>query len=240
MEQNKTGKYLKYAIGEIVLVVIGILIALSINNWNGDRKERQKELSFLTQLKAEINSNLIGIKSRDSLSTINISLSEEALEKFYQVKTVQDLLTVNEMFRSQWYDLRFTTSTYDEMINTGSIYTLKNKNLQKQISDYYTFVEAWQSVIEKINNVNSELLFQNPNLAPYSYLTQHYEQDWFDIKKIDISWINDPNSPTYLALDRFYTFSQESNKDRQQIFQITLKQGQGLITEIEKELEERQ
>jgi len=39
MEQNKTGKYLKYAVGEIVLVVIGILIAISINNWNEDRKE---------------------------------------------------------------------------------------------------------------------------------------------------------------------------------------------------------
>ncbi len=40
MEQNKTGKYFKYAIGEIVLVVIGILIAISINNWNEHRKER--------------------------------------------------------------------------------------------------------------------------------------------------------------------------------------------------------
>lgn len=40
MEQKKTGKYLKYAIGEIVLVVIGILIALSINNWNRDRLNR--------------------------------------------------------------------------------------------------------------------------------------------------------------------------------------------------------
>ena len=38
MEKNKTGKYLKYAIGEIVLVVFGILIALSINNWNEDEK----------------------------------------------------------------------------------------------------------------------------------------------------------------------------------------------------------
>ena len=41
MEINKTGKYLKYAIGEIVLVVIGILIALSINNWNESRKQEQ-------------------------------------------------------------------------------------------------------------------------------------------------------------------------------------------------------
>ena len=42
MKKNKTGKYLKYAIGEIILVVIGILIALSINNWNETRKERIK------------------------------------------------------------------------------------------------------------------------------------------------------------------------------------------------------
>ena len=40
MEKNKTGKYLKYAIGEIILVVIGILIALSINNWNEGRKKK--------------------------------------------------------------------------------------------------------------------------------------------------------------------------------------------------------
>jgi len=43
MERNNTGKYLKYAIGEIILVVIGILIALSINNWNGLKKEGIKE-----------------------------------------------------------------------------------------------------------------------------------------------------------------------------------------------------
>ena len=107
MTENRVGKYILYAIGEIVLVMIGILLALQVNNWNGDRKVHQKELSFLTQLKEEISSNLIGLKFRDSLSTINISLSEKALEKFYQVKTVQDLLTANEMFSSPWYDLCF-------------------------------------------------------------------------------------------------------------------------------------
>ncbi len=45
METGKTGKYFKYAIGEIVLVVIGILIALSINTWNENNKS-EKEASF--------------------------------------------------------------------------------------------------------------------------------------------------------------------------------------------------
>jgi len=50
MEQNKTGKYLKYAFGEIVLVVIGILIALSINNWNETKLERKIEKEYIVSL----------------------------------------------------------------------------------------------------------------------------------------------------------------------------------------------
>ena len=58
MEKNKTGKYFKYAIGEIVLVVIGILIALSINNWNEARKNKQTENNLLIGLKNEFKLNL--------------------------------------------------------------------------------------------------------------------------------------------------------------------------------------
>ena len=58
METGKTGKYFKYAIGEIVLVVIGILIALCINNWNEERMERREERAILKQLKTEFSANL--------------------------------------------------------------------------------------------------------------------------------------------------------------------------------------
>ena len=58
LAEGKTGKYLKYAIGEIILVVIGILIALQINNWNENRKLRNQEKELLTQLQSEYQSNL--------------------------------------------------------------------------------------------------------------------------------------------------------------------------------------
>ncbi|MBT8297287.1 MAG: hypothetical protein KJO52_03060, partial [Maribacter sp.] len=54
LSEGKTGKYFKYAIGEIVLVVIGILIALQINNWNEERKRLKQEQVLLSQLKDEI------------------------------------------------------------------------------------------------------------------------------------------------------------------------------------------
>jgi len=54
LRENKLSKYLLYAIGEIVLVVIGILIALSINNWNENRKLQQEELNLLLEVKTNL------------------------------------------------------------------------------------------------------------------------------------------------------------------------------------------
>jgi len=63
MSENKTGKYLKYAIGEIILVVIGILIALSINNWNEDRKSEAKKQDYYVQLLDDLNSDIISAQN---------------------------------------------------------------------------------------------------------------------------------------------------------------------------------
>ncbi len=73
MEKNKTGKYLKYAIGEIVLVVIGILIAISINNWNETRKDVIKERAVLTNLVQYLKSDSISYsRNFKTLSDINM------------------------------------------------------------------------------------------------------------------------------------------------------------------------
>ena len=78
LSEGKTGKYLKYAIGEILLVVIGILIALQINNWNESRIDRISEQAILKQLQSEFKSNLkqlnekIGIRSYIMNSAIQL------------------------------------------------------------------------------------------------------------------------------------------------------------------------
>jgi len=58
LSEGKTGKYLKYAIGEIILVVIGILIAVSINNWNEARKDKITEQKVLKTLRSDFKSNI--------------------------------------------------------------------------------------------------------------------------------------------------------------------------------------
>ena len=70
LSENKFSKYLIYAIGEIILVVIGILIALQINNWNESRKHRFQEITILQNIKEDI-----------SLDTLDISFNIEAYNK---------------------------------------------------------------------------------------------------------------------------------------------------------------
>ena len=83
LSEGNTGKYLKYAIGEIILVVIGILIALQVNNWNEGKKIEQEQLLFLNTLKEDLNNDLEQLDQiltfqQEKLDTINV-LKEEML-----------------------------------------------------------------------------------------------------------------------------------------------------------------
>ncbi|WP_299121721.1 DUF6090 family protein [uncultured Winogradskyella sp.] len=73
MSENKTGKYFKYALGEIILVVIGILIALQINNWNEQRKSSKQEVQLLKQLQKDISINKDNVVEQNKRLNINKS-----------------------------------------------------------------------------------------------------------------------------------------------------------------------
>jgi len=92
MEKNKTGKYFKYAIGEIVLVVIGILIALSINNWNENRKLDDNRRDYYNQLIDDLKKDkVLLIENISQTDSLKASYSEY-LETFNK-----NGLTVDEM-----------------------------------------------------------------------------------------------------------------------------------------------
>lgn len=80
INENKTSKYLKYAIGEIILVVIGILIALAINNHNERKKERNKEQAFLREINLDFKSNKAQLDSIISFNKINLHAGKRLSE----------------------------------------------------------------------------------------------------------------------------------------------------------------
>ncbi|MFZ9003545.1 MAG: DUF6090 family protein, partial [Robiginitalea sp.] len=80
LTDNKFSKYLLYGVGEIVLVVIGILIALQINTWNKDREDRLEERQLLIRLEKELEDDLKNIEYVRSLSEVRIVLSLPVLD----------------------------------------------------------------------------------------------------------------------------------------------------------------
>ena len=90
LSENKFGKYLTYAIGEIFLVVIGILIALQINNWNEERKDSIKEQQILSQLKEDYEANLKQLDQKLSSRMSIIQAGNEILKYIDQPTNIHN------------------------------------------------------------------------------------------------------------------------------------------------------
>ena len=80
--EGKTGKYLKYAIGEILLVMVGILLALQVNNWNEKRLEALQEKTTLSNLNTEFKENLKNLDSINKYLLKTISATETIFSMF--------------------------------------------------------------------------------------------------------------------------------------------------------------
>jgi len=125
MEKNKTGKYFKYAIGEIVLVVIGILIALSINNWNEKQKLIKNEKELITSLKKEITNNILELES--SIEKNNLYL-EAAENLIHSLKLNNELYSAKEINSAFYYSPHIIDSpVLDRIIATNSNLLIENK-----------------------------------------------------------------------------------------------------------------
>jgi len=163
MEQNKTGKYLKYAIGEIALVVIGILIALQINNWNETRKEGDK----LNQVYERI---LLDVENDLNELTENLA--------YYKNQEYVFKAVINDSITPKLLDLglsRILAQTYTTNLNKVGVNQLKeltNKdNLSLKIIELYDFMENFIVLnIEKTLNEDSKSLVNT--LAKYTWFPE--------------------------------------------------------------------
>jgi len=92
MEKNKTGKYLRYAIGEIILVMIGILLALQINNWNNNRIEYKLESNILSEILVNLEKDVVNLNSKITYNKSKVKFNKEVLEHLEQKTPLTDSL----------------------------------------------------------------------------------------------------------------------------------------------------
>ena len=152
MEKNKTGKYLKYAIGEIILVVIGILIALQINNWN----ESKKSQTVLNNYKER----LIRQFKEDSVSLDNFNRTHEHVQPIFKNldsifrenhkgKTTIDSIIKVPVFITLQSEFISATTVIDELFNTGSLDLFKNDELKDLLAGYKNLITQQHDIIRR-------------------------------------------------------------------------------------------
>ncbi len=150
LSEGKTGKYFKYAIGEILLVMIGILLALQVNNWNDSRLETKREQTILKNLHTEFNDNLTELQRIYDGSEESYRSSVRLLEIIKDdnpINSEEIELLLNSIING-FFSLDLYSASIDEIINTGSLNIIKDVKLREHISNWSFIVADTEDDIE--------------------------------------------------------------------------------------------
>ena len=136
--ENKFSKYLIYAIGEIFLVVIGILLALQINSWNQDRLSKKTEKVILNRLVKDLEVDHLRYQKLDSFFKQELEMNKEFNSLIKKISfSESELLTISQFWNVAVREINPRLTTYEEMVNSGKIYTISNESLVSEIIEYY-------------------------------------------------------------------------------------------------------
>jgi hypothetical protein len=138
LAENKFSKYLIYAIGEIILVVIGILIALQINNWNNDNIERELELNMLSEILTNLEKDVFNFNSKITINEKAIKHNSAVLEHLILKTPLTDTLRFSYARLTGRGTFEPITVAYENLKSKG-INIIGNDSLRISISELYDF-----------------------------------------------------------------------------------------------------
>ncbi|WP_124981223.1 DUF6090 family protein [Nonlabens xiamenensis] len=196
LSEGKTGKYLKYAIGEIVLVVVGILIALQINNWNQNNQLKKEELKTLKSLHESIR---INIAEFDQIFGAQITRNNSLNEFLFGTISNQNLVHLDSLIKKNVKNYTFDPSMgiYNSMINSGKIELISNDSIKIRISKLYDTVKDYQEIEDEVTEYTKEHLekyfIENYSIHP-EVLAQLRERTNEEEKKDKASYNKNFNS----------------------------------------------
>ncbi len=140
--ENKTSKYLKYAIGEIVLLVIGILIALQINNWNQSNILKIEEVKSLKSLHSEFQENL---QKFDNIHALQLDRNDAINRILFSDVSNYPLSSLDSLYLKANFSWTYNPSfgIYNTLINSGKIQLIANDSLKNRISQFKELVNDY-------------------------------------------------------------------------------------------------
>ena len=192
LSENKFSKYLLYAFGEIVLVVIGILIALQINTWNSLQIESKKEKEYLNSIIEDIKIQSILVKGQIKHEVKMRQKCEMALEHLntFNVNTDSLNLYLADITRKSFV---VNDPTFQDLKSSGNLLIIKNHTLRKKIISFYQYLN-YTALVVQTGNENVVAGFRD-FLLKYSVVDMNYQEDvkvagdvdW-SLKSVNASW----------------------------------------------------
>ena len=146
-----TSRYLRYAIGEILLVVVGILIALSIDNWNENRKERIQLEGYLRTIQKNIQADTVDIKFQNKLYQGKSVMARGVIRNLFFEKYDADTLFLALPAVAERY-VRVDLSGFESLKNSGYISKLQGTKMADALFDYYN---TYNRVLEQEISLNN-------------------------------------------------------------------------------------
>ena len=170
MSENKTGKYMKYALGEILLVMIGILLALQVNNWNEVRKMRVDSITFLQRLSHEIQQNVTATIEEIRVETAQAESSNALLNMFLEEVTPGSSRKIDSLIFiiMNSNSINVKQGTLTEGLNTGKVALIASDSLKSKLYSLTSFIED----IKYMERIESNDILDN--LTPFLYKNFNY------------------------------------------------------------------
>ncbi|MCB9270867.1 MAG: hypothetical protein H6561_15055 [Lewinellaceae bacterium] len=167
---GKFRSYLGYALGEIILVVIGILIALQINNWNEDHKDRLKEQKILVSLQEDFRYTQHALETSLSIYPEEIERLDSSLH--YIGMQVSELTPERKftLFYTGYRSTAVVEGTLNSILNTDKLELISNDTLKNLLTAYPAEIKKFLSQQENVKRVVLEI--QRPILESYVSLAE--------------------------------------------------------------------
>ncbi|WP_051044092.1 DUF6090 family protein [Psychroflexus gondwanensis] len=196
MEKNKTGKYLKYAIGEIVLVVIGILIALQINNWNESRKQGISEKEFIASIKNDLKQDkafiqLIVENIEPKIVTYKVLNSDLPNLYYNERKSLDSIFPIYFKTQRTFYPI---SGSYESAVSGNQITVFQNKELIQKV------IKLYNSTYDRLID-NGQILDERWDFLSRKYSYERRTGNFREMKPEQLSEFLDDLYHHYAQLD---------------------------------------
>lgn len=163
-QAGKVTTYLRYAIGEIFLVVIGILIALQVNNWNAHQKQKKQETIYLQNLSTDLKKQIQLLDLYIDLEDIIIQDCKDIIIHYEQNNGFKKMDSIFPKINDLSVRITFTNAntTLLEMINSGDINIIDNETLKKELMEFNQSIQRFASnTINNNTNLVDQIIVRN-------------------------------------------------------------------------------